>query len=110
MLPEESGEHGESNFENSLTGPLDLTDGISKFYSALEFVKQGASGLILHYLGDTETTEEIESLRKEVEAKGARAVTIPGDIAILETSKKVRVTKISDHDDQITHKSSAERL
>lgn len=61
------------------------------YRSALEFVKQGASGLILHYLGDDETTQEVHSLQKEVEEQGAQAAIIPGDIAKLETSKKVRM-------------------
>jgi len=58
-------------------------------FSALEFVKQGASGLILHYFGDQATTQEIRTLQEEVESKGVRSVAIPGDMADLQTSKKV---------------------
>ena len=58
--------------------------------SALEFAKQGASGLILHYLGDAETAQEVQTLTAEVEALGAHAIAVPGDIAALETSKQVR--------------------
>ncbi|KDR84950.1 hypothetical protein GALMADRAFT_233430 [Galerina marginata CBS 339.88] len=56
---------------------------------ALEFVKHGASGLILHYFGDHETTEEIQTLKSQVEEKGVRTVIVPGDIAKLETSRKI---------------------
>ncbi|PPQ62827.1 hypothetical protein CVT24_000521 [Panaeolus cyanescens] len=56
---------------------------------ALEFAKQGAAGLILHYLGDPVTEEEVKSLKKEVEEQGVQAVIIPGDIAELETTKKI---------------------
>ncbi|PPQ82056.1 hypothetical protein CVT25_014597 [Psilocybe cyanescens] len=63
---------------------------------ALEFVKQGAIGLILHYLGDDETTQEIQTLQKEVEERGVQAVIIPGDIAKLETSKKIVETGVKE--------------
>ncbi|KAF8168139.1 hypothetical protein B0H34DRAFT_779579 [Crassisporium funariophilum] len=56
---------------------------------ALEFAKQGASGLILHYLGDPVTEAEAKSLQEEVQQHGVRAVIIPGDIAALETSAKI---------------------
>ncbi|KAF9040582.1 NAD(P)-binding protein [Panaeolus papilionaceus] len=56
---------------------------------ALEFARQGAAGLILHYLGDSVTEEEIKSLKNEVQQQGVQAVTIPGDIADLETTKKI---------------------
>ncbi|PPR05712.1 hypothetical protein CVT26_008953 [Gymnopilus dilepis] len=56
---------------------------------AVEFAKQGASGLILHYLGDEITTEEIKVLKKDLEEKGVRTVIIPGDIALLNTSKEI---------------------
>jgi L-rhamnose 1-dehydrogenase len=58
--------------------------------SALEFAKQGASGLILHYLGDDETEREVRSLKTEVEGYGASAIAVAGDIADLETTRKVR--------------------
>lgn len=55
----------------------------------LEFAKQGASGLILHYLGDAETAREVQALQTEVEALGAHAIAVPGDIAAFETSKQI---------------------
>lgn len=58
----------------------------------MECAKQGAVGLILHYLGDKATTEEIEALKTEVESifAHAKVKTIPGDIADPRTSAKVR--------------------
>ncbi|CAA7265835.1 unnamed protein product [Cyclocybe aegerita] len=56
---------------------------------AIEFAKQGASGLILHYLGDAETEGEIQPLKADLERQGVRTVAIPGDIALLETSAKI---------------------
>jgi len=56
---------------------------------AIDFVKHGASGLILHYLGDNETEQEIQSLRSEVEGDGAQVVTVAGDIADPATSTKI---------------------
>ncbi|KAF8078659.1 NAD(P)-binding protein [Lyophyllum atratum] len=58
---------------------------------AVDFVKHGASGLILHYLGDSETEQEIQSLRSEVETKGVQVVTVAGDIADPATSTKIVV-------------------
>ncbi|KAG6885569.1 hypothetical protein C0993_012571 [Termitomyces sp. T159_Od127] len=56
----------------------------------LDFVKHGASALILHYLGDEETEAEIKSLQKEVKSKGAQVVTVAGDIGDPATSSMVR--------------------
>lgn len=59
-------------------------------YSAVEFAKQGATGLILHYLGDEATEAEVIQLKKELEQDpGVRTVSVPGDIADPETAKKV---------------------
>ncbi|EUC65158.1 3-oxoacyl-(acyl-carrier) reductase [Rhizoctonia solani AG-3 Rhs1AP] len=55
---------------------------------AVEAAKHGAQ-LVLHYLGDEATTKEAESLKKEVEALGAQAVIIPGDIAKQETAVQI---------------------
>ncbi|CAE6388662.1 unnamed protein product [Rhizoctonia solani] len=55
---------------------------------AVEAAKHGAK-LVLHYLGDEATTKEAESLKKEVEALGAQAVIIPGDIAKQETAVQI---------------------
>ena len=59
---------------------------------AVECAKHGTTGLALHYLGDKETTEEIETLKKEIETTytHAKVEVIPGDIADPETSTKVR--------------------
>lgn len=56
---------------------------------ALESVKQGAVGIILHYYGDRETTNEIQDLQHEISQLGCRSVIIPGDIAHQETAKQV---------------------
>ncbi|TFK57124.1 NAD(P)-binding protein [Heliocybe sulcata] len=58
---------------------------------ALECAKHGATGLILHYYGDAETQDEIESLKQEVAAINAKAtiVAVPGDIADPETATRV---------------------
>ncbi|KZT30539.1 NAD(P)-binding protein [Neolentinus lepideus HHB14362 ss-1] len=58
---------------------------------ALECVKHGATGLILHFYGDSETQNEIESLKQEIVAINANTtiVAVPGDIADPETSNKV---------------------
>ena len=70
---------------------LSLASQCGAISSAVEFAKQGASGLILHYLGDEITTEEIKVLKKDLEEKGVQTVIIPGDIALLNTSKEVSV-------------------
>jgi len=57
--------------------------------SALEFVKQGCSALILHYLGDAETEAEVKSLTALVEEQGVQTVAVAGDIALFETTTKV---------------------
>lgn len=83
MHPEELVEHGRQ-------GPWwNVENYRNEISSALAFAKQGASGLILHYFGDEATSEEILTLKSEVEERGARTALIPGDIALLETSKKV---------------------
>ncbi|KAG6842237.1 hypothetical protein C0991_000207 [Blastosporella zonata] len=56
---------------------------------ALDFVKHGASALILHYLGDSETESEIQSLRSEVESSDVQVVTVAGDIGDPATSTKI---------------------
>lgn len=57
---------------------------------AIEFAKHGASGLVLHYLGDAVTETEIQSLKREIETDSVKVVIVPGDIANPETSTKVR--------------------
>jgi L-rhamnose 1-dehydrogenase len=58
---------------------------------ATEVVRHGATGLILHYLGDTATEKEMITLKEEVRQINpvARVVSIPGDISDPETSAKV---------------------
>ncbi|KAG6911992.1 hypothetical protein DXG01_000240 [Tephrocybe rancida] len=56
---------------------------------ALDFVKHGASALILHYFGDSDTESEVQSLRSEVESNGAQVVTVAGDIGDPTTSTKI---------------------
>lgn len=58
---------------------------------AVEFAKHGATGLVLHYYGDEETTKEIQTLKQEIEGtySHAKVTTIPGDIADPKTSTTV---------------------
>ncbi|KAF7306897.1 hypothetical protein MIND_00482200 [Mycena indigotica] len=58
---------------------------------ALEFAKYGASGFILHYLGDADTEREILALKEEIEAfpHKPKVIIIPGDIADPATSTKI---------------------
>ncbi|ETW87164.1 hypothetical protein HETIRDRAFT_456869 [Heterobasidion irregulare TC 32-1] len=58
---------------------------------AIECAKHGATGLILHYFGDAETTAEILSLSQEISTKysGAKVQVVPGDIGDPVTSKNV---------------------
>jgi len=48
--------------------------------TALECAKQGAH-LVLHYLGDSETTAEVTSLASQIEVLGRKTVVVPGDIS-----------------------------
>lgn len=58
---------------------------------AVEAARQGAIGLILHYLGDEKTEDEVQTLKLEIEASyGARVVAVPGDIADAQTATRVR--------------------
>ncbi|KAK7058996.1 hypothetical protein VNI00_001620 [Paramarasmius palmivorus] len=58
---------------------------------AREFAKYGASGLVLHYFGDEETTKEINSLKEEIEQKyqQCKVTVVPGDIADPATSSTI---------------------
>ncbi|KAK7064257.1 short-chain dehydrogenase reductase sdr [Favolaschia claudopus] len=61
---------------------------------ALEFAKYGASGLVLHYLGDAETEKEIQSLKAEIEnsstyPQNPKVAVVAGDIADPTTSTKI---------------------
>ena len=58
---------------------------------ALESARQGASGLVLHYFGDSETEREISSLKEVIECNyvGAKVTVVPGDIADSTTSDEV---------------------
>lgn len=59
---------------------------------ALECAKHGATGFVLHYLGDEVTEKEVQSLKEQIEATypNSKAIAVPGDIAQRETSLKVR--------------------
>lgn len=56
---------------------------------AVESARQGATGLVLHYYGDQETTDEIRTLQHEVSLLGCQSIIVPGDIAVQETSREV---------------------
>lgn len=58
---------------------------------AIESAKHGATGLVLHYLGDAMTEEEVLSLKQTIEESyaPAKAVIVPGDIGDPATSSQV---------------------
>ncbi|KDQ30834.1 hypothetical protein PLEOSDRAFT_1037677 [Pleurotus ostreatus PC15] len=57
---------------------------------ALEFARQSAHGLVLHYYGDAVTKEEVQTLETEIKGFSNTQVTsVPGDIADPLTSKKI---------------------
>ncbi|KAF7310879.1 hypothetical protein HMN09_00631100 [Mycena chlorophos] len=58
---------------------------------ALEFAKYGASGFILHYLGDAVTEQEITTLKQELEAfeHQPKVVVVAGDIGDPATASKI---------------------
>lgn len=60
--------------------------------TAIEACRHGASGLVLHYLGDSETAEEIQSLVQELNLtnEACKIISVPGDIGIRQTSLDVR--------------------
>ena len=64
---------------------------------AIESAKHGATGLVLHYLGDHETEAEILLLKQEIEVAytHSRVVGIPGDIADPETAHQVGTSAIT---------------
>jgi L-rhamnose 1-dehydrogenase len=70
---------------------------------ATEMVRHGATGLILHYFGDADTSEEIVTLREEVLLINAdvKVVYVPGDIADPETSKRASAASLCGNDSNI---------
>ena len=58
---------------------------------AIECAKHGATGLILHFLGDPVTEQEVLSLQREIQTNyaPAKAVIVPGDIGDSTTSARV---------------------
>lgn len=59
---------------------------------ALESAKQGAGGLVLHYLGDASTTDEVKTLQNEIaETHGTLTIVVAGDISVQDTSASVRL-------------------
>lgn len=56
---------------------------------AIEFAKYGATGLVLHFLGDAETEAEIMSLKEQLESDTLKIVTVAGDIASKRTSEEI---------------------
>ncbi|KIP03956.1 hypothetical protein PHLGIDRAFT_25856 [Phlebiopsis gigantea 11061_1 CR5-6] len=64
---------------------------------AIECAKHGATGLILHFLGDAETEQEVLSLQHEIESNyaPAKAVGVPGDISDPATSSKIVETGVA---------------
>ncbi|KAI0322643.1 NAD-P-binding protein [Amylostereum chailletii] len=58
---------------------------------AIECAKHGAKALILHYLGDSETKAEVDSLAIEITAKypESKVHSVPGDIGKHETSLRI---------------------
>lgn len=66
---------------------------------AIECAKYGATGLILHYLGDEVTEQEVLSLKQDIEENysPAKAVVIPGDIGDSATASKASLSPLSPH-------------
>ena len=64
---------------------------------AIECAKHGATGLILHFLGDPVTEQEVLSLQRDIETNyaSAKAVVVPGDIGDPATSKKVSISSVT---------------
>ena len=58
---------------------------------AVECAKHGASGLVLNYLGDTVSENEIQALSNDVKDRypHCKTVAVPGDIADSTTSAAV---------------------
>jgi L-rhamnose 1-dehydrogenase len=58
---------------------------------AVKSAEHGAQGLVLHYLGDSETETEIGTLTTEISRVSSvtKTVTVPGDIADSSTSRNV---------------------
>ncbi|KAI3493230.1 hypothetical protein L1887_42070 [Cichorium endivia] len=48
---------------------------------ALACAAHGATGIVVHYFGDAQTTAEAESLQQELAELGAKAVLVAGDIS-----------------------------
>lgn len=81
-------------FSGLLTGKTVCITGASRGIgraTALEACQHGASGLLLHYFGDPETIREMQSLKDELRNlnEECKVVSVPGDIANLQTSLKV---------------------
>jgi L-rhamnose 1-dehydrogenase len=77
-----------------LSNPVVVITGSSRGIGracALKFAEHGCSALVLHYLGDSATDEEIKSLQAEIQGKypTVNTIAVPGDIADPATSTKV---------------------
>lgn len=59
---------------------------------ALESAKHGAKAIVLHYLGDTDTINDVKTLQSEIaKTYGALTVIVAGDIGEPDTSARVRL-------------------
>lgn len=75
--------------ENKVVAITGSSRGIGRA-CALESAKQGARGIVLHFLGDTPTTDEVKTLQSEIaQTSGALTIAVAGDIGQQETSNRV---------------------
>ncbi|TKY86751.1 hypothetical protein EX895_004391 [Sporisorium graminicola] len=69
---------------NLLPGKIVAITGASRGIGracALACAAHGAKGIVIHYLGDADTTTEAHSLQTELSALGADAILVSGDIS-----------------------------
>ncbi|PWN54391.1 NAD(P)-binding protein [Violaceomyces palustris] len=59
---------------------------------ALACAAHGAKGILVHYLGDEETTREADSLAEELKQLGAEVALVPGDISDQRTGETIAST------------------
>jgi L-rhamnose 1-dehydrogenase len=77
--------------ENKVVAITGSSRGIGRA-CALESAKQGSKAIILHFLGDTPTADEVKALQSEIaQTYGALTIAVAGDIGQQETSIRVRL-------------------
>lgn len=94
IIGEHTNEHRLYRIVLSLSLFLEVITGASRGIgraTAIEFVKQGATCITLHFYGDEATTSEIISLGDEIRAlnDSCKTISVSGDIALQETSTRI---------------------